>query len=164
MEYRAKRQQLFEEKVIKRCRGLKTIFIFISKGDEIKTHNIIRKLLNNHKKVVVPICIISNKTMILSEIKEFRESQFIKSSFGILEPYEHEIVPVNKKDIDIFFVPGTMFDMAGNRKGRGMGFFDRFLTDIKDEKPIIGLCHHWQYQKSIKHEDWDVAVDEVIHD
>lgn len=145
----------FDKKVLDRCKNYKTVFIFVSKYDEVNTHNIINELLKIGKRVVVPICDTGKHNIILSEIKKFDLS---KSTFGILEPIC--VMPVNKKDIDIFFVPGTLFDKNGNRKGRGKGYFDRFLKNV--DKPIIGLCYRCQLVNKIKRKRWDVSVDEVI--
>lgn len=147
----------FETKVIKRCSGHKNIFIFVSKEDEVNTHKIIQKLLGNQKKIYVPVCTKINE-MKCCQLKNFDELELRK--FGILEPQNHNFI--SKFDIDIFFVPGTKFDTSGNRQGRGCGYFDIFLEDIKGKIPIIGLCHKSQVIDKIKPNQWDIPVDEII--
>lgn len=149
----------FEERVLEKCKDYNNIFIFISKEDEIDTHEIIKSLLLQKKRVIVPICNTLSNEIVLSELKEF---DLVKSSFGILEPTT--AIQVEKENIDIYFVPGTLFDVNGNRKGRGKGYFDKFLEDVKEKKPIIGLCYQYQLVEQLTPKKWDIPVDEVITD
>ena len=89
------------------------------------------------------------------KLKELRHS-----TFGILEP--KKIIPFPKKKIEIFFIPGKKFDKEGNRKGRGKGYFDRFLKDIKGKKPIIGLCYKNQIVAKLDINPWDIPMDKII--
>jgi 5-formyltetrahydrofolate cyclo-ligase len=41
---------------------------------------------------------------------------------------------------DIIFIPGTCMDSLGNRLGRGMGFYDRYLTKFSNARRI-GTIH-----------------------
>ncbi|MFH1317285.1 MAG: 5-formyltetrahydrofolate cyclo-ligase [Candidatus Woesearchaeota archaeon] len=146
----------FENRVIEECRPYDNIFIFVGKKDEPNTLPIIETLLKKNKNIVVPV--IDGDDLILSKINNNKDLE--PSTFGILEP--KNIVDFQKQDIDIFFVPGTLFDKYGNRKGRGKGYFDRFLKDIKGKKPIIGLCNSNQYVDSIQPNETDIPVDKVI--
>ena len=149
---------MFEEEVLNLCKHKQTVFMFVSKKDEIQTHEIIEKLLILRVEVVVPVSIEKNKKLNLSKI--YSTNDLIHGTYGILEP--KNIISVRKEDIDIFFVPGTMFDKNGNRKGRGFGYFDRFLADIKGKKPIIGLCFEKQVVEELEVNPWDVPVDQVV--
>ncbi len=140
------------------CKDKDTVFIFISKNDEVQTLGIIEKLLLQEKEVIVPISIEKNKTLGISEIISSDDLRL--GTYGILEP--KKIRTVDKSNIDIFFVPGTIFDKKGNRKGRGLGYFDRFLADVKGKKPIIGLCFEEQVVERLKVNPWDVPVDKVL--
>lgn len=146
--------QQMKDDITSLTRGKKTVFIYVSKADEPDTREIIRQLLLD-KTVVVPVC--SGKSLIPSVIHSMDELQ--AGSYGVLEPAE--IRPVAKKEIDIFFVPGTAFDRNGNRKGRGMGYFDRFLEDVDREK-IIGVCFPGQVCEELQPNPWDVPVAKLI--
>ena len=134
----------------------KVVFIYVSKEDEPDTRKIIKYLLENEFTVVVPK--ITGNDIIPVKIDKFNELK--TGMFGILEPVSNEIF--NLDDIDIFFIPGTLFDKKGNRKGRGKGFFDRFLVDVKGNKPIIGLCYESQVVDELQTNSWDIPVDFLI--
>lgn len=147
----------FEKTILDISLKYDNIFIFISKKDEVDTLNIIEQLLNKNKNVIVPICDIDKNEIILSKIENIKDLK--KSSYGISEP--KKIIPFSKQKIDIFFVPGTLFDKKGNRKGRGKGYFDRFLKDV-DKNKIIGLCYEDQLIEKIEDlNTWDVPVNKI---
>ena len=148
----------FEQKVLDVCEDKNVVFIFISKDDEVETRIIVSELLTQNKTVVVPIMETEKGTIKISRLLTLED--LTTGTYGIYEPKEQNIFP--KKDIDIFLVPGTAFDKAGNRKGRGYGYFDRFLADVKDKKPIVGLCYENQIVERLETNSWDISVDRVV--
>ncbi len=148
----------FEQKVLDVCRDKNVVFIFISKDDEVETRSIIGELILQDKTIVVPITEMEKGTMKISRLVSLEDVS--AGVYGIYEPTEQKDFP--KEDIDIFLVPGTVFDKSGNRKGRGYGYFDRFLADIKGKRLIVGLCYENQIVKKLEINSWDVPVDRVI--
>lgn len=146
----------FNNKIIAECKEKKSIFMFMSRSDEPNTKNVITKLLLMNKKVIVPVC--SGDEMLLSEVYDLED--MTNSSLNVPEP--RIINPFNKDDIDIYFVPGKYFDNKGNRQGRGKGYFDRFLVDVKNKKPIIGLCFSSQVKDNLVVEKHDIPMDKLI--
>jgi 5-formyltetrahydrofolate cyclo-ligase len=133
------------------------VFVFVSKEDEVDTRVLIERLLQSGKRVVVPKC--QNKRLMLAcEILSLEEC--VPSTYGIYEPMECAVVPIEV--ISLFVVPGTRFDRGGNRVGRGMGYFDRFLTTIKGKRTIVGLCFKHQLVEHIKKQPWDIPVDHIV--
>ena len=85
----------------------------------------------------------------------------ILSDYGIPEPDPNICTPVKPEDIDIVLVPGLAFDHQMNRLGRGKGFYDKLLTQIKGTK--IGVCFQEQISNDILPTDpWDQKVDILI--
>ena len=148
----------FEQQVLDICHDKKSVFIFISKDDEVETRLIIKELIVQGKTIIVPITEEKMGTLRLCEISSLEDLSV--GAYGIYEPTEQKDFP--KEDIDIFLVPGTAFDKEGNRKGRGKGYFDRFLADVKGKKPIVGLCYKSQIVEKLKTNSWDIPVDRVI--
>jgi len=73
-------------------------------------------------------------------------------------PAQHDI-PI------IILLPGRAFDRSGNRLGRGLGFYDRFLKKLRESKPearAYGICFHCQLVKKVPTASHDEAVDRVI--
>lgn len=45
----------------------------------------------------------------------------------------------------LIVVPGIAFDFAGNRLGRGMGFYDKFLKQVPRACAFVGAAFEFQY-------------------
>jgi len=57
-------------------------------------------------------------------------TDLIPGAFGISEPATHcPELPLNR--LDLVLVPGVAFDALGWRLGRGKGFYDRLLTQVR---------------------------------
>ncbi len=80
-----------------------------------------------------------------------------KGKFGIPEPQTETY----KGKIDLIFVPGVAFDKAGNRMGRGGGYYDRFLRNFRHTTKI-GVAYDFQITKTIPTTWNDIKLDKVI--
>jgi 5-formyltetrahydrofolate cyclo-ligase len=60
----------------------------------------------------------------------------------------------------IWLVPGLAFDQAGNRLGRGRGYYDRLLTGATGIK--IGVAHDCQIVPAVPTHAQDVRMDYVV--
>ena len=68
----------------------------------------------------------------------------------------------NTSDIDLVIVPGVVFDVKMARYGRGLGYYDRFLSKLSDVK-VIALAYDFQVsKKELKLDDWDIKMDYII--
>jgi 5-formyltetrahydrofolate cyclo-ligase len=63
--------------------------------------------------------------------------QLVKNSLGISEPRQG--VPTPTGQIDLVIVPLLAFDQSGHRIGYGKGYYDRFLTECRNDCQKIGL-------------------------
>lgn len=60
-----------------------------------------------------------------------------ENKYGIMEPEDGEII--DAKVIDMVLVPLLAFDGKGNRVGYGKGYYDRFLSQCREDVIKIGL-------------------------
>ena len=68
----------------------------------------------------------------------------------------------NNCDIDLVIVPGVVFDVNMARYGRGLGYYDRFLSRLSDVK-VIALAYDFQVsKKELKLDEWDIKMDYII--
>jgi 5-formyltetrahydrofolate cyclo-ligase len=75
--------------------------------------------------------------------------------FGIREPTELcSIVPLNR--LDFILVPGVAFDLYGRRLGRGKGFYDQLLADVRGV--TCGVAFDEQIVTEIPVEPHDVRL------
>lgn len=136
--------------------NIKNIFVYVSKNNEVDTHQIINYLLEHTQyKALVP-----KTDFIKVEIKPVCISKFSdlkKSKFGLLEPY-----PENYSyNFDLIVVPGIVFDKYHYRIGYGKGFYDKFLINYKDVLKI-GLAYKFQIIDKIPIDNHDIQLDAII--
>ena len=81
------------------------------------------------------------------------------------DPFEWAVKCIEKyKEYKVcVLVPGRLFDVFGNRHGRGLGWYDRFLSSIPKHWLRIGITSHKNFSFSeISKNPWDEKVDWVI--
>ncbi|MFH1612411.1 MAG: 5-formyltetrahydrofolate cyclo-ligase [bacterium] len=138
----------------------KVIMFYVSFGSEVETKEMIEESLLNKKRIVVPVILKQN--LMLSEIYSFDELK--KGTYGILEPDRKFLRIISPKKIDLFLVPGIVFDFKGNRIGYGKGYFDRLLLKKRKNAKTIGLAFHLQLINTIPYEKHDIPVNKIITD
>lgn len=83
---------------------------------------------------------------------------------GIREPVaEAPEVPVEA--LDVVLVPGVVFDSAGNRLGRGAGFYDRFLATLPQSAHkvgVVGVCFEIQRVERVPTAPHDARVSMLV--
>lgn len=139
----------------------KNIFIYLSFGSEVETKEIINKALEDNKKIYIPKIYKKDKSMKAIRLKSFNE--LTENSMGILEPINDNDY-IDKKEIDLIFIPGIVFDLNGNRIGYGGGYYDRYLEDIKEISNKLVLAYNIQIVDYIETEPHDIGFDFIITD
>ena len=80
---------------------------------------------------------------------------------GIPEPANP--IWVRPEEIDLFVVPGMLFDRKGRRLGHGKGYFDRILSGRRHDAAVVALAYPWQMTDGdLPDEPHDVAMDAVV--
>lgn len=136
----------------------KVVFIYMDFKNEVITSNLIKHMLSEKKRVVIPYTDSINTVLIPSEIT--KESDLKQNSFGYFEP--KSILPVNIEEIDLVIVPGVVFDKNLNRIGFGKGYYDKILNRLKPSAKKIALAHDFQVLEDIPAEEHDVKMDMII--
>lgn len=139
----------------------KVIASYVSKDNEVDTRQLIRKALDQRKKVLIPVVKKDAVELTFSEIKNLG-SELAPGSFGLLEPKPEFLRPTGLDSIDVLFVPGIAWDRAGYRIGWGRGYFDRTLKMLPDHVCSIGLGFDLQLVQRIPREQFDLPVKMVI--
>ncbi|PKK40182.1 5-formyltetrahydrofolate cyclo-ligase [Clostridiaceae bacterium JG1575] len=146
---------------LKSYRKAQTLFCFVSFGDEVNTHPLIRQALKEGKRVFVPYVVPKEKTMIPAEITDF-DQDLAPGYFGILEP-KAQSLRLQKEDlIDLVVAPGVLFDAAGYRIGYGGGFYDRLFQKLSPKVPKIAIGFALQTTDSVPKGHYDLPVDALI--
>ncbi len=108
--------------------------LYAPMGDEVDVSALIDGGLAAGKAIFLPLCKKSAGRMRAVRIFE-RGRDLVPGRFGIMEPRDGE-EQAAPEDLDFVLVPGRAFDRSCHRLGRGRGYYDRFLAEVREE----GCC------------------------
>ncbi|WP_159947020.1 5-formyltetrahydrofolate cyclo-ligase [Polaribacter septentrionalilitoris] len=135
------------------------IFLSLSRFKEIDTKPIINYFRNQNKQIVVSK---SNfKTNTLSHFLLEEDSEIEINSYGIPEPVNAK--PITEQELDLVFVPLLISDKRNYRVGYGKGFYDRFLSNCRNDVKKIGLNFFKPIAEISDVNEFDIALDDVIY-
>ncbi|SJZ76148.1 5-formyltetrahydrofolate cyclo-ligase [Anaerorhabdus furcosa] len=153
-EDRKEKSEIIAKEIKKECIDKQIIGIYVSKGDEVDTQNLIKEFLEEGKTIVVPKVV--KKSLIFVEIKSFDDLE--DGVFGLLEPISNEEFDLNK--IEYMVVPMVAFDSLKHRIGYGKGYYDSILDKVSC--PHIGIAYAMQQVENFICSAHDVAMDKII--
>jgi len=164
--------------------GAQRVGVYISFTGEVETANfidglLVRKAVDPGVRLFVPfIENPSESAMAFLEVESSADlaGNFAPNKWGILEPRLDTLSArcnVLRDDVvlDAVLVPGAAFDRRGGRCGRGKGFYDRFLSKLRQrvadgvlpKMPILaGLCLEEQLVDEVPMTEYDFLMDYVI--
>jgi len=142
--------------------NFKNIMIFVSFRNEIYTHELIKKWLNDgEKNIYVPYIESNIDQMKISQIEDF-DKDLEKGVYNILEPIEKVKKESNNYDLDIIVVPGLIFSKNGYRIGYGGGYYDKFLSRVSDKVKKVGIVYSDFVLDDLPVDDYDIPVDLIM--
>ncbi len=136
------------------------VFSYIAFGREVDTRPFLADLLAAGKLVVAP-----GKDRRLDATRCFH---FLRVGDPLLTAEKPEIETpdtcdvLNLRDVDIFLVPGIVWDEAGYRIGFGGGYFDKVLSQRRPDSLAIGLAYDFQVLPALHPDPWDQPVDLLV--
>jgi 5-formyltetrahydrofolate cyclo-ligase len=136
------------------------VALYVSRGDEVDTAPLIRKLLET-KGVFAAPRVIGEGQLEFHLAREFPQG-FSPGRYGILEPdpaIRSETIDI--AECGVVFVPGVAFDRKGNRIGYGKGYYDRALQRSMSSLSI-GLAYSFQVLERVPSEAHDVPIKMLI--
>ncbi len=133
------------------------LLLYSSIKSEPDTFVLIKKALNDNKKVYLPK--VNGVDLIFCLVKRLDELKTGK--FGILEPSSDSKHYSGEKALCV--VPAMSFDENGHRLGYGKGYYDRFLSSNKNLFKI-GFCAGCNFIKELPYEEFDIPVDLIFVD
>jgi 5-formyltetrahydrofolate cyclo-ligase len=138
------------------------IMVYASLPHEVSTRDLIAKLMAAGKRIVLPFCRSSARNLGIASITDFAKDT-APGEYGITEPVEALRDNFFKSDLQLILCPGLGFDVFGARLGRGMGFYDNFLRELKGKIPVWGIAFDCQIsQERFPFEYTDVGMDQVV--
>ncbi len=136
----------------------KTVFLFVGTAREVNTLPILEDAWSRGKTVCVPRCIAGNQ-MALCHITSLEDLQ--TGAYGILEPAEN-CPTLPHSAIDFALIPCLACTRAGDRLGKGGGYYDRFFQLYSG--PAAVICPEILLLDHIPTEPFDKRISTVITD
>ncbi len=141
-------------------RKAKTIMLYVNAGKEVVTTSLMDVANRAGKTVCLPLCYDTKNHLMDARIWN-EEHRLIKGAYGIPEP-DRTAPIVNPEDIDLVILPCVSCDASCNRLGHGAGYYDRYLTHLRDDCKLFALCYEKIMIDEIPTEPHDESVDAVI--
>ena len=131
------------------------VLAYSSLPDELSTREFLDKW-HGYKRIYLP-----RVNGVDLDILPYDRTRMHLGAFHIEEPDGEDMADVS--DMDIVIVPAVAYDSYGRRVGRGKGYYDRLLANVK--AVTIGVAYDFQLldeDDCIEDEPHDVSVDYVI--
>lgn len=132
------------------------ILLYCALPDEAATDALIAKALDEGKEVILPKVDGDMVRLFLYSPADGLHG----GRFGIAEPAEGSEEITDYSSIRLAFIPGRAFTMAGDRLGRGRGYYDRLLPHLPC--PKWGLALGEQIFDELPTDPWDIRLDKVV--
>ena len=137
------------------------VMVFLSLPTEISTAPLVLRAWQEGKRVLAPRVSWEQRRMMPVEIRSLTED-IEDTRWNLRQPLQGDPVPLSM--IDLVVVPGLGFDDAGNRLGRGRGFYDRFLVHSEFAGSTCAVAFEEQVVEAIPADSHDIRVDMLITD
>ena len=133
-----------------------TIALYLALPGEVNLDPLFSYCRSRGRRTCVPVFDPERRTYHFAEI--FPSSPLRRGNYGIREPAGTRIVPV--EEIDLVVVPAVAFDPAGNRLGRGGGYYDRLLENFSGT--AVGVAFGFQLLSAVPVDLHDRPVDFIV--
>jgi 5-formyltetrahydrofolate cyclo-ligase len=135
----------------------RSILFFAPLRDEPDIAPALEAAFHQQKEALLPRFQAHSGTYVACQVQS--RIDLVRGQFGILEPAAAcAVVALNH--LDLVLVPGIAFDFAGRRLGRGKGFYDRLLAEVRGHK--CGVCFDQQIVPTVPVEPHDIRLDSIL--
>jgi len=140
----------------------RTLLLFADLPEEVHTDTIAAEALRRGVTLVYPRTRVETRTMTLHRVAALADLR--AGNYGIREPAPEQCAEVGMAEVEVALVPGLAWDRAGNRLGRGAGYYDRMFARPEWRGFRCGVFFAFQQVDAIPAEDWDLPMDAVVTD
>ena len=135
-----------------------SVLFFAPMADEPDVWPLLAEALQAGKLVALPRFDPEKKNYAACQIRSLAED-VVSGQFGIREPHNScPALPLNR--LDLILVPGIAFDLHGRRLGRGKGFYDQLLADVRGT--TCGVAFDEQIVAAIPMEPHDIPLNCIL--
>ncbi|MCK5404534.1 MAG: 5-formyltetrahydrofolate cyclo-ligase [Desulfobulbaceae bacterium] len=136
-------------------------FVYVDFRSEVRTIPIIQACLEKGKRVTVPLT-IENPPGLRAYVVSDIEQDLTPGFRSILEPDPERTEAVDPSEIDAVVMPGSVFDLKGNRLGYGGGYYDRFLEKDAPQAVRIAIAFDLQVVEEVPALPHDQQLDFIV--
>lgn len=141
----------------------RTILLYVDFRSELGTGPLMEKVIGSGKRLVLPVTLVKERDLLAVSISD-PARELSPGYCSIPEPRTgiRARQTVSPLEIDLIFLPGSVFDERGGRMGYGGGFYDRFVSNRAPQAFRIGLAHELQMVPEAPLEEHDAVLDFII--
>lgn len=136
-----------------------TVMLFLNFRDEVETTALAEATIACKKKLVLPRC-APHGILLPIEVHDL-SVDLEPGTYGIREP-KLNLGVVEPSEIDLVIIPGSGFDLQGNRLGYGGGYYDRFFMLLNPLTPKIALGFECQVIEQVPVDKHDAKMTMLI--
>eukprot|EP00960_Hanusia_phi_P040753 754632-Hanusia_phi.AAC.6 len=162
--------QLFELPQYKASKG---VACFLSMPKEFNTRSILEKIFMDGKSCYLPrVESVRDSAMVMLKAESMQDvDSFPPGKWNIPEPPRSGPARLealdSRSDLDLVIVPGLGFDYKNGRLGQGAGFYDRYLSRMKQTHVskkvfLVGVTLDELMIESVPRDDNDMLMDVVL--
>lgn len=143
-------------------RNARTLLLYLALPDEVETAALFEAAFADGKRVAVPKIIDpAQRLMVPVPIRSLAAEELAQAHYGVRVPVgETEALAI--ESIDFAVIPGLGFSRRGQRIGRGMGYYDRFLAQPEFRGARCGLGFEAQVLEELPSDEHDRPVDMLV--
>jgi len=135
-----------------------SVLFFAPMPGEADLWQLLEETMASGKTVALPRFDAAEQSYVACRVQNLR-SEIVTGHFGVREPHPGcGEIPLGR--LDLVLVPGVAFDLNGNRLGRGKGFYDRLLADVRGVK--CGVAFDEQIVNEVPAGKLDAPVDFIL--
>ncbi|HET7229241.1 MAG TPA: 5-formyltetrahydrofolate cyclo-ligase [Longimicrobium sp.] len=138
----------------------RTLLLFADLPEEVHTDTIAAEARRRGITVVYPLTLTETREMTLHRLDH--PADLRTGNYGIREPDPERSPVIDPAEVDAALVPGLAWDRAGNRLGRGAGYYDRMFARPDWRGFRCGIFFAHQEADAVPCEPWDLPLDAVV--
>lgn len=130
---------------------------YVGLSDEVRIDQFLAAMVAAGRRVFLPRVVDGG----LRVAPWVPHTELIRDDQGVVAPATQHLDRLPSAP-GLVVVPGRAFDSAGQRLGRGGGYYDQFLAKLGHSVGVVGVAYECQMVASVPCESHDRSVDWLI--
>lgn len=137
-------------------REARTVGAYLPMAREADILPVVKDVLRSGRRLTLPR-IEGPGRMTMRQVTRLEE--LTPGAYGIPSPGADAPV-VSARELALIIVPLEGIDRRGVRLGKGGGFYDGYLREVRC--PSLGAALSWQWRETLPADPWDVLLDGAV--